>query len=189
MILTLVGSRVAPVRHLSIAKDLGRELGKRGHFARSGGAIGMDSAWLEDYDPSLTVVYRNDYKLYHPHKTVSLLDLPPDIEHECISIARSVVPWLDDLSYYGRTLHARNVLQLLGDDLQSPSDLVIYYAKEHNGNIYGGTRTAVLLANRYKIPTSNLFHEKEIDRWCNKLGVDPRKPVTTQSLDFLENSC
>jgi hypothetical protein len=48
-------------------------------------------------------------------------------------------------------LHARNVYQILGEDLQSPSQFVISWTP--GGCEIGGTRTALVLAKRRGIPT------------------------------------
>jgi len=47
-------------------------------------------------------------------------------------------------SDYAKKLHGRNVKQVLGDDLKTPSDFLLCWTKE--GKDVGGTRTAIVLA-------------------------------------------
>ena len=54
----------------------------------------------------------------------------------------------------GERMHSRNCHQILGYDLQSPVDAVICWTP--NGNIQGGTRTALMIAMREGIPIFNL---------------------------------
>ena len=51
-------------------------------------------------------------------------------------------------------MHSRNCHQILGYDLQSPVDAVVCWTP--NGNVVGGTRTALLLAQDAGIPIFNL---------------------------------
>ena len=51
-------------------------------------------------------------------------------------------------------MHSRNCHQILGYDLQSPVDAVICWTP--NGNVVGGTSTALKLAMRAGIPIFNL---------------------------------
>ena len=51
-------------------------------------------------------------------------------------------------------MHSRNCHQILGYDLKSPVDAVICWTP--NGNVVGGTRTALMIAMRAGIPIFNL---------------------------------
>jgi hypothetical protein len=49
------------------------------------------------------------------------------------------------------------VFQVLGENLKGPSDFLIFWAQiDRNGNIEGGTRTAVALAQEHSIARYNL---------------------------------
>jgi hypothetical protein len=58
-----------------------------------------------------------------------------------------------------RKLHTRNIFQVLGHDLKTPSKFVICWAKPEGSAVAGGTRTAVVLARDYGIPVINLYNE------------------------------
>lgn len=70
-----------------------------------------------------------------------------------------------------RQLHARNVFQVLGQDLQTPSEFVLCYTSDfcesHTTRTIrtGGTGTAISIADHYGIPIINMSR----DRWQEKL--------------------
>ena len=53
-----------------------------------------------------------------------------------------------------RQFHARNMHQVLGPDLKSPSDFVICWTKD--GKASGGTGQAIRVAEDFNIPVFNL---------------------------------
>lgn len=55
-----------------------------------------------------------------------------------------------------RKLHARNVHQVLGQNLATPSEFVVCWTPR--GQTVGGTATAIKLAERSGIPVINLYH-------------------------------
>jgi hypothetical protein len=63
-----------------------------------------------------------------------------------------------------RRLHARNVLQIWGEDLNTPSDFVIAYATIKNGQPQGGTALAMRIAQAASIPVYNLYLPDDIAR-------------------------
>lgn len=58
------------------------------------------------------------------------------------------------LTQGARKLHARNCYQVLGRDLQTPSEFLVCWTL--NGQDIGGTRTAICLARMNNIPVWNL---------------------------------
>ena len=58
------------------------------------------------------------------------------------------------LSRGARALHARNMYQILGRDLETAVDFVICWTP--NSAPVGGTRTAIVLAHQHNIPVFNL---------------------------------
>lgn len=155
--LTLVGSRKAPFSIRQEAMELGKAFSDLGYKARSGGALGMDTYWLYQYDPELATVYRHDDKPYDA-RTVNTTRL--DAFDEAIDIINRVVPHIACMDDTARLLHYRNAFQVLGDDLRSPSDYLIYWSPMKNDVPVGGTKTAVLLAKRVGIPVLHLEHDR-----------------------------
>lgn len=155
--LTLVGSRRAPFYIRQEAIELGEAFSELGYKARSGGALGMDTYWLCQYDPELATVYRHDDRSYDA-RTVNTTRL--GAFDEAIDIINRIVPHIAYMDATARLLHYRNAFQVLGDDLRSPSDYLLYWSPLKNGVPVGGTKTAVLLAKRVGIPVLHLEHDR-----------------------------
>lgn len=77
-----------------------------------------------------------------------------DLIAETERIASEVHPAWDKCNEWARGMHSRNCHQILGYDLQSPVDAVIYWTPD--GNVVGGTATAIRIALKYNIPVFNL---------------------------------
>ena len=86
-------------------------------------------------------------------------------------IASEVHPAWDKCNEWARGMHSRNCHQILGYDLQSPVDAVICWTP--NGNMVGGTATAIRIALKYNIPVFNL-------------GVKDKDNVLQSIRNFLE---
>jgi hypothetical protein len=73
------------------------------------------------------------------------------------SIAKEIHPNPSALKEGGLKLMARNTNQIFGDDLNTPVDFVLFYAKETKGiRPEGGTGQAVEMARRKGIPAINM---------------------------------
>jgi len=65
-------------------------------------------------------------------------------------------PLAKTMSQGAKSLHTRNVFQVLGKDLKSPSEFLVCYAPvDKQGIPKGGTRTAWMIAQKYGIPCFN----------------------------------
>ena len=70
-----------------------------------------------------------------------------------------------------KLLHTRNVYQILGSSLKSPSQFLICWAKlDKHGNIKGGTATTWNLAQKYDVPCFNLINEEDKQRLIKFVG-------------------
>lgn len=155
--LTGIGSRETPIEIKSIIFDLAEKFAKSGYTLRSGGADGSDKFWEEAYDKC-----NGKKEIFLPWKNFNnnlsfLFHIPKD----AYRVAQSVHPAWHKLSLGAKKLHARNIMQVLGADLKTPSELVICWTK--HGDKTGGTRTAIILAERHEIPVFNLAKSKDID--------------------------
>lgn len=72
---------------------------------------------------------------------------------------------------YAKGMHSRNCHQILGYDLKSPVDAVVCWTPE--GKFIGGTRTALLIAQKENIPIFNL-------------GLFDKNKVLSDIKDFLK---
>jgi hypothetical protein len=122
-----------------------------GYILRSGGAPGADSAFEKGVD---------DYtkkEVYIPWKGFNERDNISDIFRISVQasiIASEIHPAWSRLTPAARRLHARNIPQVLGKHLESPSKFVVCWT-EGSKNV-GGTRTAIILARQHSIPVFNL---------------------------------
>lgn len=169
-----IGSRETPEDVLEYMELLAIRLGKLGYILRSGGAGGADTAFeLGVVDPKLKEIYipwggfgngspekRFDgiEKKYHnPEKgNYALQNL--GYEEAAMKIAGRLHPAWGACSRGAKSLHSRNIHQVLGQDLQTPVDFIIAYAKtDKHGTPKGGTAMAISLADMRGIPVYNLY--------------------------------
>lgn len=166
-IVTLIGTRYPEEQYIDLMIRIGRAFSEKGYIARSGDAIGSDSLFLKEYDPSLAIKYRPDNRT----GCVNVMNHPNYYEFELIA-SRFHVAW-EFLPIYHQELHARNVPQVLGLDLETKSNLVVFCANETpSGTVSGGTATAVKLARSLNIPTINIMDPIRRGKLCKWLGVD-----------------
>lgn len=170
---TGVGSRKTPEHILELMKLFATKMESKGYILRSGGADGADTAFESG------VVSKKEIYLPWPrfnnrqgvHLDVHLDMLSVQDKATAAAIAESVHPAWERLSEGARKLHTRNVLQVLGNDLASPSSFLICWAEEDKrGNISGGTRTAWMLAEKYGVRKYNLFNpdtERMVREWLH----------------------
>lgn len=79
------------------------------------------------------------------------------------------------MSRGAKSLHTRNVFQVLGKDLETPSEFLVCYAPvDKNGIPKGGTRTAWMIAQEFNIP-------------CFNFAVEPKEEIY-QSIKEIVNA-
>lgn len=167
---TGVGSRETPTEILKVMRDLAKYLAKRGMVLRSGAADGADTAFEEGcntVDPSRKQIFL-PWEGFNGRKSreqgvFRIEDIY--MQEKASEIAKHVHPAWDKVSRGARALHTRNVYQVLGPDLQSPSRFLICWAKvDKDREPKGGTRTAVMLARQSDVRTYNLALEEDFRR-------------------------
>lgn len=149
-----IGSRRTPLDICQQMTDAARQLASRGWQLRSGGADGADTAFEKGCDQAF-----GDKEIFLPwfgfNGNRSRLHKPTK---EAFSLAADI---LGDRWHFmkqaAQKLHARNIHQVLGEDLQSPAELVLCWTP--NGAIIGGTATALKLADSLRIRVINLARE------------------------------
>ena len=168
MIYTGIGSRSTPQPILELMRLIACCMGERGHTLRSGGARGADTAFEEGCDLAdgskeifVPVSSGSSYGISHRLKdrrgqfTNVLLEGVVESARICAVALLGKAHW-ENLTPYGRLAHARNVMQVLGIHLDTPSKAVICWTP--GGSEYGGTRTALRMANEHGIPIYNLYY-------------------------------
>ena len=148
MIYTGIGSRDTPTGVLRMMTKIAQGLAKTDDaILRSGGAKGADSAFEDGADKK---------EIYLPWKGFNDNDSPLfDITNEAYEMAKHYHPAWNRCSSAARKFHARNCYQVLGKDLDTPTDLVICWTP--GGKITGGTGQALRIALDYNININNLY--------------------------------
>jgi len=161
---TGIGSRKVPPDIALLMTLIGPKMEEAGFVLRSGGAEGSDTAFA-------AMVWK--VEIYRPrraggfspvHGTID--DYPKHLWVEAERVAASLHPFWPRLGEYAKALHTRNVFQVLGRDLQTPSKFVICWTPDGaDGQMVktsrdtGGTGTAIRLAAERGIPVVNLRRE------------------------------
>jgi hypothetical protein len=143
-----VGSRECPPPIGQVMTRIATFLYEEGYILRSGGAGGADS-YFED-----GVVDPEGKHIYLPDKGFNKNPSPLyGVCEQALEIASKIHPAWHACRPYARLLHARNVYQVLGKDLNTPSRFLLCWTER--GESKGGTRTAIKLAEKYDIPVLN----------------------------------
>jgi len=100
----------------------------------------------------------------HNPKSGMYLPKPGNLYNEAVKIASEIHPAWDKLTRGLRALHTRNVFQVLGQDLETPSKFLLCYSKPSGSSISGGTRTAWEVAKMFGVPCFNMYHEEVVRR-------------------------
>lgn len=167
MIVTGIGSRPKnlPKENGQIASwivDLVAEVGhcakKNNWTLRSGAADGMDSLFEDAWGLRKEIFLPYDGFNGHWNGQNGAINVDdPVILAQAVGIVSKVHPVWKNLKKVAKDLHTRNVFQALGADLNRPSDFCVFYAPvDKDGEIEGGTRTAVEICRSHNVPTYNL---------------------------------
>lgn len=140
-----------------------------GFVLRSGKAKGSDTCFQLGTMASLYTKEKRYMEIYTPWKNfenpkvpdlydISLSSLPTSLVNEAWDYVKQVHPNYKNLTPGERKLHTRNVFQVLGKDLQTPSMFVLMcatWASDHS--VFGGTNTAFQVARMFDIPVLNVY--------------------------------
>lgn len=170
---TGVGSRETPREVMIMLTAAGYKLAEEGWTLRSGAADGADIAFEKgadagECDKEIYIPWNGFNGRYKGERGVYVLE---DLKNWRVAeaIAASVHPAWAHLKQGAKKLHTRNVYQVLGQDLDTPSRFLLCWAPVDKNNIpKGGTRTAWVLATKQQIPCYNLALEEDfrrIEKW------------------------
>lgn len=154
-----IGSRETPPEVLKLLTDLTFQLCSRGLILRSGGAVGADAycelgARNANSVPEIYLPWPgfNGLLSGDGYRTIADDRLP-----DAMRIAEQYHPNWASCSYGAKKMHTRNVAQILGGNLDTPSLFVLCWAPVKEGRVQGGTGQAVRIAQALAIPVFNLF--------------------------------
>lgn len=163
LIFTGVGHRKGvPDNIRNKAVQLTSWLCARGVKLRTGDADGMDAVF-RDAAPKEMRQFFAPLNRYNAHPDAIMIK-PSEI-HPCYySQARDITanthPYFYNLGDFERELHIRNAFQVLGPELDEPSNFLVCWTKDgaetKTTRATGGTGQAIRLAIKYNIPVFNL---------------------------------
>lgn len=170
---TGVGSREITEKYKNRIIEIAKLLDKAGYTLRSGGAEGSDTLFEENMSKK---------KIYLPWKNFNGNNSKRYmITKEALELASEIHPAFQYLSQGAQKLHARNCYQVLGYKLNHPSEMVVCYTKDgcnseaSSTKHTGGTRTAIVLADRNNIPIYNLKNDADYETIKTKLNDEIKK--------------
>tara|TARA_R110002096_G_scaffold372344_2_gene565781 strand:+ start:98 stop:631 length:534 start_codon:yes stop_codon:yes gene_type:complete len=152
MIITGIGARATPDHICELFTELGIEARTRGWWVRSGHADGADYAF-EKGATSNCIVYM-PWSTFNKDKEVLGVPRTQQLRDEVLKIVYKHEKYAKDLSDGVKLIKSRNVYQVLGEDLKSPSDLVVCWTPY--GEVTGGTGLAIKIATANNIPVINV---------------------------------
>jgi len=156
---TGIGSRSTPPHVLQYMTLVAAGAAQRGWVLRSGGAPGADSAFEAG-----ALQADGAKEIYLPWdgfggRTAASTSYPgyffpgAPLWGEAAKLAQKYHPAWDRVGRGERALHTRNVFQVLGRDLNTPSNFVLCWTDPDRG----GTTQALRIARDYEIPIFNLW--------------------------------
>ena len=151
---TGVGSRKTPTKMLAAMTRVAGRLEKIGYTLRSGAAGGADAAFEAGVDKLV-----DSYIPWAGFSGSTSSKVGASVE--AMKIAEELHPAWDRCSQGARKLHGRNVHQVLGDDLRTPSEFLICWTPR--GEKVGGTATAINLAEENGVMVFNLALKEEMN--------------------------
>lgn len=164
-----IGSRETPQEILEFQTRIATRLEKDGWLLSSGGAEGADQAFengVSSIRNNQIIIAKNGH--HGRHSTdgyVNFGNATQLMKNQCDALVSTIHPAWDNMPRWMKNLHSRNVMQILGPELDTPVKFVLYWAPEDRYSVAkGGTRTAVVLAQRLGIPTFNMLHTDVIQR-------------------------
>jgi hypothetical protein len=159
---TGIGARKTPAKIQKMMLELGLLYGYLGYTLRSGGAEGADT----QFEAGHRAMAPNNAEIFLPWDGFNKRSVKDPcntigVSMEAYTLARKYHPAWDKLSQGAKKMMARNAYQLLGPDLNKPTELVICWTP--GAKIIGGTGQALRMAKDYNITIANLADKKTHD--------------------------
>ena len=177
---TGVGSRETPATILAFITKLAEQLAKQSWILRSGGATGADSAFETGSDEAggRKEIYL-PWKGFNGNSSSRFLNLPQSgttmhiqdpSAKRAVELAVQFHPLKNQLlapTHKMRTilkLMARNSQQVLGETVSEENKSAFVICWTPKGELKGGTRQAILLAQHFHIPVFNLGNPQILEQ-------------------------
>lgn len=141
-----IGSRDTPASTLTVMTAAARKLQRRGYTLRSGAAKGADSAFEQGAGAAKEIWL--PWRSFNQHPST----LIPSAKS--LDLAKQFHPAWEKCSPAAQKMHARNMHQILGANLDDPVDFVLCWTPQGRGS--GGTGQAIRLAHACAIPVFDM---------------------------------
>lgn len=178
-----IGSRQTPPEALAQMTELAKELDARGYTLRSGGAEGADTAF--ESGATKKEIFKGFDQAGETERKIAH-EIHPNLKGAMESSQKRATAAGKNgerSAWAVENLMARNTNQIFGKNLDTPSDFVVFYAKETKGiRPEGGTGQAVEMARLKGIPTINLANPNWRAELDKVLG-SKTQPVETQPVE------
>ena len=154
---TGIGSRTTPGDVMLQFQEIAQQLEGSGWTLRSGGANGADTAFERGVTGGAKQIYL-PWRGFNGREGVLANAQQWDGAMQIASTVHPAWTWCKPAV---RKLHARNVFQVLGLDLVTPSRFVLCWTPDGCEGVAtrtsksGGTATAIVLAERFAVPVIN----------------------------------
>lgn len=153
-----IGSRETPVKIQRAMTNIAQHLSDHNFICRTGYAKGADQSFYIGAAPNC-VVY-NPKEIVVPNGGISLDCTKFGNWHIALEIAEQYHGGWNHLGSFAKLLIARNTYQILGDDLNTPSEFVVCWTPDgatgKTTRNTGGTGQAIRIAHALNIPVYNL---------------------------------
>lgn len=179
---TGVGSRETPDDVLELMATLAKKLAWSGWHLRSGHADGADLAFevgahsaITEYEKVKHIVGVREaaepdiflpWASFNGGSAYTALVEP---YADAYQMAAGFHPGWDFLSMAARKLHARNCHQVLGVELDDPSEFLVCWTPDASGS--GGTGQSIRVARANKVPVYDLGSAEQLDALRGWLAV------------------
>ncbi len=168
MYYTGVGGRATPQDKLTLMGAIAIKMASFGFGFRSGGAKGADTAFEQTAGKNKEIYYADNYI---PLNKTNRVPYDPLMFQQAQNISGSFHPAWNRCSPYAKKLHGRNAFQILGINLNEPSQYCICWTPDgcisHATRTIqtGGTGTAISIADHYNVPIINLARPDQCQMW------------------------
>lgn len=167
-----IGPRATPPDVLFTMAQLSNKLSQMDYRLVSGHGAGADQAWECGVSPMLQTIWIpwkgfNGANLHPAFKVVNRTE-------PLLEIAARHHPNWNKLSDPIKSLMARNVAILLGNDLNTPVDFVLYWQAEGVNKYTGGTGHTLRMSDSFLIPNFNIGSKKEQELFEEYLSMEIR---------------
>ncbi len=165
---TGIGSRETPKEIIDLFKKVAMYLANKDYILRSGGVKGADQAFETGCDE--VNVKKEIYLPWNRFENSdSNLIVSADTNSKAYQIAEKFHPYWHNLSQGAKKLQARNSHQVLGGDLNTPTDFIICWTK--NGKGQGGTGQAIRIAKGFDISIFDAGEYSDLNKVRENLKI------------------